>query len=94
MLVRFYPIDLKLKGSILLVRDQNLHPVQGAAVTLFVHLPDGDRTLVMPVTDSEGISRLTLPVDNLEPGTVVTLEFWVVYADLIRMTQDSFMVWW
>ena len=78
----------------LLVRDQNLHPVQGAAVTLFVHLPDGDRTLVMPVTDSKGISRLTLPVDNLEPGTVVTLEFWVVYADLIRMTQDSFMVWW
>ncbi len=101
-------LDLALKSSVaksvvtvddtqevyLLVRDQNLQPISGAAVTLFVHLPDDDRTLVMPVTDSQGISRLTLPVDQLEPGTVITLEFWVVYADVIRMTQDSFMVWW
>jgi len=101
-------MDMQLKSSVakpvmissdeqevyLLVRDQNLHPVQGAAVTMFVQMPDGLRTLVMPITDSQGISRLKLPQEEIQPGTVVTLEFWVVYGQLIRMTQDSFMVWW
>ncbi len=101
-------VDLQLKASVaepiigssgvqevyLLVRDQNLNPVPGVAVTLFAHFPDGDRTLVMPVTDEGGISRLQVAFKDQDPGNSVALEFWVVYGDIIKMTCDSFMIWW
>jgi len=101
-------VDIELKAAIgkpivgstdvqeliLLVRDQNLNTIEGAAVTIFAHYPDGEHILVMPATDADGISRLRIAIDDVPPGTTILLEFWVVYGEIIRMTQDSFMVWW
>jgi hypothetical protein len=78
----------------LVVRDQNLDPVARAAVVLVAHFPDGDRTLVMPLTDDRGLSRLRLDYGGVPPGSMVELEFWVVYGELQALTQDSFRIWW
>jgi len=77
-----------------LVRDQDLMPVRGAAIVLTAHFPAGDRTVVMPVTDEQGLSRLTLSYTGVPPGSSVALEFSVVFADLEASARDSFRVWW
>jgi hypothetical protein len=77
-----------------LVRDQNLAPVPGAAVVLTAHFPGGDRTVVMPVADEQGLSRLTLSYAGVPPGSSVALEFSVVFADIEASARDSFRVWW
>jgi hypothetical protein len=78
----------------LVVRDQLLRPVTRAAVLLLARFPNGERTLVMPLTDEEGASRLTLQFEDVPPGSVVELEYWVVYGELQAVTRDSFRVWW
>jgi hypothetical protein len=75
-------------------RDQTLHPVARAAVLLAARFPNGERTLVMPLTDENGVSRITLQFENVPPGSVVDLEFWVVYGELQAVARDSFRVWW
>ncbi len=77
-----------------LVRDQNLAPVHGAAVVLTARFPGGDRTVVMPVTDEQGLSRLTLGYTDVPPGSSVVLEFSVVFEDIEASAEDSFRVWW
>jgi len=78
----------------ILVRDQNLMPVRGAAVVLTARFPAGHRTVVMPVTDVQGLSRMTLSYTGVPPGSSVPLEFSVVFADLEASARDSFRVWW
>src|SRR3990170_546203 len=78
----------------LAARDQTLGPVARAAVMLVAHFPNGDRTLVMPLTDDQGVSRLTLNYEGVPPGSTVDLEFWVVYGELQAVTRDSFRIWW
>jgi hypothetical protein len=48
----------------------------------------------MPLTDENGVSRITLQFENVPPGSVVDLEFWVVYGELQAVARDSFRVWW
>jgi len=81
------------QGIYIVVRDQNLFPVPSAAVMLVAHLPDGDRYNLMPATDSQGLSRLTLTVDNAPRGTKINLEIWVFYKQLQAVARDSFLVW-
>lgn len=76
------------------VRDQNVNPVAKAAVLLIAHFPDGDRAVVMPQTDENGISQLSLLYEGQPPGQVVTLEFLVIYGELQAQTRDSFRIWW
>jgi hypothetical protein len=78
----------------LVVRDQTMAPVARAAVMLVARFPNGDRTLVMPLTDDLGVSRLTLAYEGVPAGSTVNLEFWVVYGELQAATRDSFRVWW
>lgn len=78
----------------LVVRDQNANPVAQAAVLLTAHFPNGDRTVVMPQTDENGVSRVTLLYENEPPGNMVSLEFWVVFGELPASTRDSFRIWW
>jgi hypothetical protein len=92
-----WPI-LKSEGEqeiFIVVRDQNDEPVQGAAVMLIAHFSEGnDRTVVMPSTDQEGRSRVTLTYQGQPPGTSVQLELWVVYGNQQLITRDSFLIWW
>ena len=76
------------------IRDQNLMPVQGASVTLNVRFADHARVLVMPRSDAAGISQVDLAFEHQPPGRSVTLEVLVSYADLQVSTRDSFLVWW
>jgi hypothetical protein len=77
----------------IVVRDQNLFPVPQAAVMLVAHMPDGDRFNLMPATDSQGLSRLTLKVGEMQQGTKINLEIWVFYQQLQAVARDSFVVW-
>ncbi len=77
----------------IVVRDQNLFPVPSAAVMLVAHLPNGDRYNLMPTTDSQGLSRLTLTLGEMPRGTKVNLEIWVFYEQLQAVARDSFVVW-
>lgn len=76
------------------VRDQNFNPVAKAAVLLIARFPDGDRAVVMPQTDENGISQLSLLYEGQPPGALVTLEFLVIYGELQAQTRDAFRVWW
>lgn len=78
----------------LVVRDQNLQPVAGAAVTLVARFADGERTLAMPLTDAHGVSRVRLSFDGQPPGTNVLLRFTVIHGGLQAETRDSFRIWW
>lgn len=75
------------------VRDQNLLPVGGAAVMLVVNFPNRDRIHLMPITDSQGLSRLSLDVGDLPRGSKVTLEIWVIIREHEAVARDSFLVW-
>jgi hypothetical protein len=77
----------------IVVRDQNLFPVPDAAVMLVAHMPDGDRYNLMPTTDSQGLSRVSLDVGEMQHRTKVTLEIWVFYKNLQAVARDSFVVW-
>jgi hypothetical protein len=78
----------------LVVTDQNLVPVQGAAVLVTAYLPTGLRMQLMPMTNENGITALDLPIEDQTPGTKVTLEYVIVYRDLSVITTDSFYIWW
>jgi hypothetical protein len=92
----FSPV-LKSNGDqlvFLIVRDQNLNPVEGAASLLTVHFSEGVQTWLMPLTDEYGVSQLNLEIKNQPPGTSVVLEFQVVFDELQATTRDSFRIWW
>ncbi len=76
------------------VRDQNLLPVQSAAVTLVAHFAGETRTLLMQPTNAHGVSSLDLAFEGQTPGTEVDLEFFVVSGTVLTMTRDSFRIWW
>jgi hypothetical protein len=78
----------------LTVRDQNLNPISGAASMLTVHFPHEDQSVLMPVTDENGVSKLELDIRDQPPGYSVILEFSVVYGQLQATTQDFFRIWW
>jgi len=76
------------------VRDQNWNPVPQASILLTVHLADEDRLLLMPSTDSRGVSQITVRYAGQPRGTVVELEFLVARGALKSETRDSFRIWW
>ena len=78
----------------LIVRDQNLNPVEGAASLLTVHFQNEVQNWLIPLTDEYGVSQLILEVKNQPPGTCVVLEFEVVFGELEAGTRDSFRIWW
>lgn len=76
----------------LVVRDQNQQPVGGAAALLIAHLPTRDRYFLMPETDRQGVSRMSLLLDGEPSGTQVNLEIWVIHNGLEAAARDSFMI--
>lgn len=78
----------------IVVRDQDLRPVEGAAVTLVAQFFGETRTLLMPSTDARGISMLNLIYDGELPGSEILLEFFVSSGSLLTTTRDSFRIWW
>lgn len=77
----------------LVVRNQDLVPVQGAAALLIAHYPDRDRIFIMPLTDTQGLSKFTLPVGEHPRGTTITLEIWALYRGFEASARDAFTIW-
>ena len=82
------------QSVLVVVRDQNLLPVSSAAVTLLVNMPNETRTLTMPPTDQNGVSRSDLNLQDLSPGDEIDLEFFISSGTVLTTTRDSFRVWW
>jgi hypothetical protein len=80
----------QVQSVYLVVRDQNLLPVGGAAALLIVHSPEGDRYFLMPKSDAQGLSRLALPIGDVTRGSKINLEIWVVHAGFQVVIRDSF----
>ena len=78
----------------LVVRDQNMLPVPGAAVLLTVYLPEGLQVQLLPPTDADGITRAELVLSGQPPGSRVDMDFTVLYRDISAFARDSFYVWW
>jgi len=76
------------------VRDQNSNPVAGASVTLTGHFPAGDRVLILPVTNAQGVTSLDLSFEDQPAGSNIALEIWAVQGALRASTRDSFRIWW
>jgi hypothetical protein len=77
----------------LVVRDQNLLPVEGAASLLIAHTPRGDRYFLMPKSDEQGLSQLRYDVAELGRGQSINLDIWVVHAGFKAVVRDSFGIW-
>lgn len=78
----------------LVVRDQNLAPVQGAAVLFTAYLPQGLQIQMLPPTDAAGVTSAELVLSGAPPGSRVDLDFTVQFHDLTALARDSFFVWW
>ncbi len=77
----------------LFVSDQNRQPVEGASALLTIYLPDGAQFRMMPITDTNGVSQMEIPLAGVLPGTRVALEYTVVLGELSALSRDSFYVW-
>ena len=103
-----YPVlDIQLSSSVLkpligpdetqrvylVVSDQNRKPVAGAAALLTIYYPDGIDFRMMPVTDTNGVAQIEIPLLGSIPGSRVALEYTVVYESLSALTRDSFYIW-
>lgn len=76
----------------LLVRDQDQNTIEGAAATLIAHFPDGDRMIIMPLTDENGRSQVTFAFEQQAAGSNISLEITVVYKGLTKQARESFMI--
>ena len=76
----------------LLVRDQDQRSIVGASATLIAHFPEGDRMLVMPLTDEGGRSQVSFSFENQAEGHTISLDITVVYKGLKKQARESFMI--
>jgi hypothetical protein len=76
----------------LLVQDQDQEAIEGAAATLIAHFPDGDRMMVMPLTDENGRSQISFAFENQPTGHAISLEITVVYQGRTQQARESFMI--
>lgn len=76
----------------LVVRDQNLLPVEGAAILLIAHLPSRDRYFLMPATDSQGVSQMRMELREGQAVGSAILEAWVMHEGLEAIARDSFTI--
>jgi len=89
-----FPRTTDVVRVFVVVRDQNSNPVAGASVTLTGHFPSGDRVLILPVTNAQGVTSLDLSFEGQPAGSNVALEIWAVQGALRASTRDSFRIWW
>jgi len=82
-----------LQSIAVIVRDQNLNPLNGAMVTVTITYPDGETVLLAPIyTKSNGVGTGSIAINKTLLGTaVVSVE--IGYLDLSEHTHTSFQLW-
>jgi len=99
LIIRAFPVNaLTPAGSnqtiYVLIQDQSLRMVPNVQVTLEVsYLMDGVDSFGMPITNGNGITRITFPVKNTSIG-VVDILVTAVYANITKISRTSFRIWW
>ncbi len=81
------------QSIVVIVRDQNLNPLEGAIVSVTVTYPSGESVLLPPIyTGSNGVGTGSLMIRKTSLGTaVVSIE--IGYLDLSEHTHTSFQLW-
>lgn len=81
--------------AFLIVQDQNLRPVKGAQASITIVYPDGSKYTdpKLGKTGTDGVFRYELPVPDLAPLQVVTLEISVELQGLKAKTVTWFRIW-
>jgi hypothetical protein len=75
------------------VQDQTLRPVAGAAGTMTVIWPGGTSAPVAFATNEVGVAILELPVQDQPAGSQVVIAVTATYLGLTNGSQTSFRVW-
>ncbi len=80
----------------IIVQDQNLHPVQGANISLKVY--DPERTQPQPltpfITTENGLSSEQFSIGDIPEKELVRVDVTVNYEGLTASTSTWFRVWW
>ena len=74
--------------------DQLNRPLSGAAVTLIVHYPAGDKSFQVSPTNDQGVAMQAFEAGDAPTGTIISMEFIISYPGLepIRV-PTSYMIW-
>jgi len=76
-----------------LVQDQNLQPVAGAAGTATIRLASGHTTQQIVEFNNKGVGTLTFAFQNQPNGQLVYVDISVTYNNLRGKTTTSFRIW-
>jgi len=76
-----------------IVRDQNLQPVNNANCILDLHWPDDHHESTMLVTNTAGVSVLPISISQQPAGSFVHADVRCTYGDLSSSTITSFRIW-
>ncbi|MDX1437514.1 MAG: Ig-like domain-containing protein [Anaerolineales bacterium] len=78
-----------------IVKDQRLQPVEGVQVKYILELPNGGtRAELMPPTDENGVSKITVTVETDGQVGQATIEVIANILNHENTTETSFRVWW
>jgi hypothetical protein len=78
-----------------IVQDQGVEAVQGAQATINVVYPDGQGYPMrqLELSGSDGIIKVTFPVSQFPPNSLVQINVTVEYQGLKASTISSFRIW-
>ncbi len=78
-----------------IVQDQAYKPVEGVMVSVSVYFPDGSQYDVRaPVTNADGISKLSFEVSGMPQKEVVRVEVSATYGGSSAHARSWFRIWW
>lgn len=75
------------------VQDQTLRPVTGAAVKLTVLWPDGAQQMATLTTDKNGLAAASVVFSDRQPGEFVIVNAQAAYEKLTSKAVGSFRIW-
>lgn len=77
----------------IVLQDQNLQPVPGAACRAVVHWPNGAKDSTDLISDHNGLGIVSLQFFNQPHGGLVYMEIACAYNDLRGNAATSFRIW-
>lgn len=75
------------------VQDQTLQPISGAAGTATIRWPNGDTETLALLTNSKGFGVVPLSFANLPYGSLVIVDILIAKDGLSSSTRTSFRIW-
>lgn len=76
-----------------IVQDQNMQPVSGAACTAIVNWPNGAKDSTNLTSDTNGVGVIGLAFNNQPYGSLIYTEITCNYNGLEAKTTTSFRIW-